>query len=549
MSRLRLRVSAGAGARWALVAVLGACGGAGFGAAADDDRPARRPRRRASTTPGVRGAASSSWPTGRSRPAVTTPATSLLQLRHGLPGQLRLRRQLQRLPDLRHLQPVGAGAEDRRRVPGRPERRVGLREPAVRVGRGDARRRRTARSTPPRRRRRASAASASSTSRTSTRRSRSAACRPAAARTRTRWSRPKNDPNNVYIYVSGTSGTVGQTDRARAAATPARRRNPNPSQWRIEVIKVPLASAGARPRSSTSRACSRTSDGRRQRPAERARRRSTRARVRPRVRRQHQRDQGGSLVAGADTNSCHDITVYEELDLAAGACEGNGLLIDISDPANPGRIDAVADPLFAYWHGATFSNDGKASCSPTSGAAARAARCRATDQLSWGANAIYEIVNRKLVFRSYYKLPVAQTTHRELRQPHPGDSSRSPAATSSSRPGIRAARRWWTSRTRRSRRRSATSTAARSSATTLVLGGYWSTYWYNGTDLRLGARPRLRLVQAHADRRPDAGEIASAERTSSRSQRFNAQSQAAASCGRRRRSGRRWAAPCRRRCR
>ena len=60
-----------------------------------------------------------------------------------------------------------------------------------------------------------------------------------------------------------------------------------------------------------------------------------------------------------DTNSCHDITVYEKLDIAAGACEGNGLLIDISDPANPKRIDAVADPLFAYWHGATFSNDGK----------------------------------------------------------------------------------------------------------------------------------------------------------------------------------------------
>ena len=60
------------------------------------------------------------------------------------------------------------------------------------------------------------------------------------------------------------------------------------------------------------------------------------------------------------TDACHDITVYEALDLAAGACEGNGLLIDISDPANPKRIDAVADPLFAYWHGATFSNDGKA---------------------------------------------------------------------------------------------------------------------------------------------------------------------------------------------
>ena len=110
-----------------------------------------------------------------------------------------------------------------------------------------------------------------------------------------------------------------------------------------------------------------------------------------------------------DTNSCHDITVYEALDVAAGSCEGNGLLIDISNPANPMRIDAVADPIFAYWHGATFSNDGKKVFFTDEWGGGTGPRCRATDQLSWGANAIYEIVNRKLVFRSYYKLPAAQT--------------------------------------------------------------------------------------------------------------------------------------------
>ena len=110
-----------------------------------------------------------------------------------------------------------------------------------------------------------------------------------------------------------------------------------------------------------------------------------------------------------DTNSCHDITVFESLDLAAGSCEGNGLLIDISNPANPVRIDAVADPIFAYWHGATFSNDGKKVIFTDEWGGGTAPRCRATDQLSWGANAIYEIVNRKLVFRSYYKMPAAQT--------------------------------------------------------------------------------------------------------------------------------------------
>ena len=118
---------------------------------------------------------------------------------------------------------------------------------------------------------------------------------------------------------------------------------------------------------------------------------------------------GSNWSPSPNTNPCHDITVYEEIDLAAGACEGNGLLIDISDPANPKRIDAVADPLFSYWHGATFSNDGKAVLFTDEWGGGTAARCRATDQLSWGADAIYEIVNKKLVFRSYYKLPVAQT--------------------------------------------------------------------------------------------------------------------------------------------
>ena len=109
------------------------------------------------------------------------------------------------------------------------------------------------------------------------------------------------------------------------------------------------------------------------------------------------------------TDSCHDITTFPEIGLAAGACEGNGLLIDISDPANPVRIDAAADPNYAYWHGATFSNDGKTVVFTDEWGGGTSARCRATDDLSWGADAIYDIVDRKLVFRSYYKLPVAQT--------------------------------------------------------------------------------------------------------------------------------------------
>ena len=184
---------------------------------------------------------------------------------------------------------------------------------------------------------------------------------------------------------------------SRAATTARRPETANPSQWRIEVIKVPLAAPATaaivnEPRLFKNEATG-ALNGLQNDAADAA------ASVRRR-----------QLVAEPEHEHCHDITVYEELDLAAGACAGNGLLIDISDPANPKRIDAVADPLFSYWHGATFSNDGKAVVFTDEWGGGTAARCRATDQLSWGADAIYEIVNRKLVFRSYYKLPVAQTT-------------------------------------------------------------------------------------------------------------------------------------------
>ena len=210
-----------------------------------------------------------------SRPDVRSseprPRSSFFELRHGLPGQLRVRRRLQRLPDLRHREPVGADAEDRGRLPRRPGRRVRLRQPAVHVGRGDAReeglhadpggRRDDALPRRPHLRHLEHRGAAC----------RSGRSRPAAARTRTRWCVRRTTPINVYIYVSGHVAARSRpaTELAGCDSTdPAT--SPNPSQWRIEVIKVPLAAPQTRPRSSTSRACSGRADGRRQRPAERA---------------------------------------------------------------------------------------------------------------------------------------------------------------------------------------------------------------------------------------------------------------------------------------
>ena len=109
-------------------------------------------------------------------------------------------------------------------------------------------------------------------------------------------------------------------------------------------------------------------------------------------------------------NQCHDITVYPAVGYAGGACGGYGLLLDIRDPTNPVRIDAVADSNFSYWHSATFSNDGSKVLFTDEWGGGSAPKCRAGDPMEWGGNAYFTIENRKMVFQSYWKLPAPQTS-------------------------------------------------------------------------------------------------------------------------------------------
>ncbi|MGI8706411.1 MAG: DUF305 domain-containing protein [Sphingomicrobium sp.] len=109
------------------------------------------------------------------------------------------------------------------------------------------------------------------------------------------------------------------------------------------------------------------------------------------------------------TDRCHDITVYPARSLAAGACAGNGIIFNISDPRKPRRIDAVTDPGFAFWHSATFNNDGTKVLFTDEWGGGSRPRCRVQDPRNWGGNAIYDIVDGRLQFRSYYKLPVNQS--------------------------------------------------------------------------------------------------------------------------------------------
>ncbi|MFN0024313.1 MAG: DUF305 domain-containing protein [Parvularculaceae bacterium] len=123
----------------------------------------------------------------------------------------------------------------------------------------------------------------------------------------------------------------------------------------------------------------------------------------------HGDENGVETQKTSRTDQCHDITVFPAKKIAAGACSGNGVIFDITNPRKPRRIDDVSDKGFAYWHSATFNNDGTKVLFTDEWGGGGRPRCRASDPVNWGANAIYDIVDGKLVQRSLYKLPAPQT--------------------------------------------------------------------------------------------------------------------------------------------
>ena len=176
---------------------------------------------------------------------------------------------------------------------------------------------------------------------------------------------------------------------------------------------------------------------------------------------------------------CHDITLYPEIGLAGGACEGYGLLLDISDPVNPKRIDAVADSNFSYWHSATFNNDGTSILFSDEWGGGGSPKCRATDPMEWGANAIFALEEGQMRFKSYYKIPEPQTpqencvAHNGSLVPIPG---RDVMVQAWYQGGISVFD--WTDP------ENAVEIAYHDRGPVnpdrMVMGGSWSVYWYNG---------------------------------------------------------------------
>ena len=267
-----------------------------------------------------------------------------------------------------------------------------------------------------------------------------------------------NDKNNVYLYVSGTSFVRPNEELAGCSdGTPDK--NPNTAKFRIDVIKVPVkspkdAAIVSSPRifmdSRSNEIAGLTNGG-----------------------------THGALDKPTPTDQCHDITVYSAIGLAAGACEGNGILLDIKDPANPKRVDAVNDVNYSYWHSASFSNDGKKVVFTDEWGGGLGARCRENDPNVWGADSIFNIEGGKLKFVSYYKMPSAQAdtencvAHNGSLVPVPGRDIMVQAwyqggvsvmdFTDSAHP-----------------KEIAYFDRGPIDPNVLVLGGSWSAYWYNG---------------------------------------------------------------------
>jgi hypothetical protein len=269
-----------------------------------------------------------------------------------------------------------------------------------------------------------------------------------------------NDKDNVYIYVSGTSFVRQSEELAGCSGEEKPDKDPNTSLFRIDVIKVPIAA-----------------------PQQAKVVSSPRVFIDPRTGALNGLNNGGShdkkAEKPADTNQCHDITVYSALGLAAGACSGNGILLDIKDPVHPRRVDAVNDPNYSYWHSASFSNDGTKVVFTDEWGGGLQPRCRSTDPNKWGADAIFNLKDDKLSFASYYKMPAAQTetencvAHNGSLIPVPGRDIEVQAwyqggisvmdFTDAAHPY-----------------EIAYYDRGPVDAKALILGGDWSAYWYNG---------------------------------------------------------------------
>jgi len=267
------------------------------------------------------------------------------------------------------------------------------------------------------------------------------------------------DKSRIYVYGSGT-GSVRSGEELEGCSGLEPDQDENTALFSIDVIEVPLASP------QTAKIVSR-----------------------PRI----FADEASGTIAGlwkggdhgpgtqvtSQTNQCHDITVFPDVGLAAGACSGNGILMDISDPVHPKRLDHASDPNFAYWHSATFNNDGTKVIFTDEWGGGTRPRCRATDLPNWGADAIFDIVDKKLQFKGYYKMPAAQTDSENC-VAHNGSLIPVPGRDIMVQGWYQGGLSVFDFTDSANPVEIAFFDRGPLDSTNLIVGGFWSTYWFNG---------------------------------------------------------------------
>ena len=264
-----------------------------------------------------------------------------------------------------------------------------------------------------------------------------------------------NDDENLYVYNSGTSFVRPEEEMEGCIDDPD---HPETSLYQIEVIQVPLDAPEEAEIVSEPRIFADEDEVAGLWPGG---------------------DHGEGTQRSRETNQCHDITTYPELGLAAGACSGNGILLDITDPVNPERIDAVADENFAYWHSATFSNDGSTVLYTDEWGGGTSPRCRTEDPVEWGANAFFSRENGELTQRGYYKLPVPQA-ETENCVAHNGSLIPVPGRDIKTQAWYQGGASVFDFTDPDDPYEIAYFDRGPMSDEELQVAGYWSTYWYNG---------------------------------------------------------------------
>ena len=300
------------------------------------------------------------------------------------------------------------------------------------------------------------------------------------------------DNDNVYIYVSGMAAVRSAEELAGCQDGGAD--DPNSARFRLEVIKVPLAAPAQAAIVSSPRIFNALPVPPRNPERDAASGRGNAASAAGAGVPEAGTVAPGAAAPGAPAagaadagpgraptgpNQCHDITVYPEMGLAGGACGGLGLLLDIRDVTHPVRLDFAADPNMSFWHSATFNNDGKKLLFSDEWGGGSAPRCRDTDKLEWGADALFSIENNKLKFHSYYKMPAPQTAqencvaHNGSLIPIPG---RDVMVQAWYQGGVSVFD--WTDLDHP--KEIAYFDRGPVAADRLAMGGAWSAYWYNG---------------------------------------------------------------------